>query len=345
MTYEQISSMLGCKYYKQKEDGSFDILRVVNLKGTDTCICLINNKDEVLMKPNEILSQYVKLTPDGVISFAIVSTQVSPKDERYTEDVLVTASTAYTLDSNQGVPDIICRQNVVDIFYAMYSGKEDTDMVGTCLTRNEIPANMPIEMITHFDKLDYIVTYNTYITDTVYDFIKFMKGKRLRRFDTVLENCMAQYMKSKGVPDMGQSSIKGHCRDLETLLRNNNFAYDMDQIYSITPIKLSVPDNLVTNTFADGSEYKSLNSDLVNIFSKVFKMKISKTIVLKYEHDIDLSEFGENEIFLIRDNSDSVYVVRYTTEGKYIESELEIATIQEAMDNIRIVNKYGSKKR
>ena len=25
MTYEQISSMLGCKYYKQKEDGSFDL--------------------------------------------------------------------------------------------------------------------------------------------------------------------------------------------------------------------------------------------------------------------------------------------------------------------------------
>ena len=344
MTYEQLSSMMGCKYYKQKEDGEYEILRVINIKGTDTCVCLIDDKEEKLINPADILSVYTKLIPDGIISFAIVSTRVNPTDARYTDDVIVTVTTSNSIETKQNVPDIICRQNIVDIFYAMYSGKEDTEVVGTCLTRNEIPSNLPIEMITHFDKMEYIVTYNTYITDTVFDFLKFMKGKRLRRFDTVLSNGLEAYMKKKGIPDMGQSSVKGHCRDLETLLRNNNFEYDMDQVYSITPIKLDVSENLITNKFANGDEYQSLNSELVNIFSKVFKMKISKTIVLKYWHDIDLSEFHENEVFLVRDITNSVYVVRYTTEGKYIESELEIAAVQQAMENIRIVNKYGSKK-
>ena len=73
-------------------------------------------------------------------------------------------------------------------------------------------------------------------------------------------------------------------------------------------------------------------------------MKISKTIVVKYDHDIDLSEFGENTIFLVRDNKDDVYVVRYTTTGEYMESELDMQAVASAMEHIKIVNKYKAKK-
>ena len=94
----------------------------------------------------------------------------------------------------------------------------------------------------------------------------------------------------------------------------------------------------------DSTEYDALNSDAINIFSKVFKMQISKTIVIKYDHNIDLSEFNEGEIFLVRDTNDDLYVVRYVLEGEYLETELEAKAVEDAMNNIRIVNKYGSKK-
>ena len=344
MTYQQMSTMLGCKYYKQREDKSYEILRVINLKGSTDCVCMIDNKDEKIMKPEEILSNYTKLIPDGIITFAIVSTRVKPEDERYTDDVIVTATTAASLKDPNPIPDLICRQNIVDIFYAMYTGKEDTEMVGTCMTRAEIPENLPIQMILQCDKTDYIVTYNTYISDTVFTFLNFMKGKRLRKFDAVLESGLKAHMKAKGVPDINQLSVKGHCRTLEALLRNNNFPYDFDQIYSITPLKFDLKEYIEKHQFIDGTEYDALNSDAINIFSKVFKMQISKTIVIKYDHNIDLSEFNEGEIFLIRDNTDDLYVVRYVLEGEYLETELENQAVEEAMNNIKIVNKYGSKK-
>ena len=191
MDYKEISTMLGCKYYKQKEDKSFEILRVINIKGSDTCVCLIDGKDEKLLKPEFILANYTKLIPDGIITFAIVSTRVNPNDERYTDDVIITANTALGLKADIG-PELICRQNVVDIFYAMYTGKEDTEIVGTCFLRSELPQNLPMEMLTQCDKIDYIVTYNTYVSDTVFDFLNYMKGKRLRKFDTVLDGVIAE---------------------------------------------------------------------------------------------------------------------------------------------------------
>lgn len=344
MTYQQISSMLGCKYYKQREDKSYEILRVINLKGDDKCLCLIDDKDEQILYPEEILSNYTKLIPDGIITFAIVSTRVNPKDERYTDDVIVTATAAISLKDPNPIPDLICRQNIVDIFYAMYTGKDDTDMVGTCITRAEIPDSLPIQLLTQCDKVDYIVTYNTYISDTVFTFLNYMKGKRLRKFDAVLESGLKAYMKAKGIPDINQLSVKGHCRTLEALLRNNNFPYDFDRIYSITPLKFDLKEYIVKHQFVDGTKYDALNNDAINIFSKVFKMQISKTIVIKYDHNIDLSEFGENEIFLVRDNTDDLYVVRYVLDGEYLETELEAKAVEDAMNSIKIVNKYGSKK-
>ena len=343
MTHSEVMSMLGAKYYRQLTEDEYEILRVVNIKGTNECICLINNKEQVSKSPEDILGHYTKLIPDGIISFAIVSTRINQAEDRFTDDVLVMARTLANLENNVKAPDLICRQNIVDIFHSMMIG-EDTDYVGTSLLRTEVPANMSMDLFTACDKIDYIVTYNTYITDTPDTFINYMKGKRLSRFDTILDSCMKEYLKAKSIPDTGQLSVKGHCRTLDVLLKNNNFAYDLDTLYSITPIKESMEDNLVTEHFEDGLEYKALNSNLTNIFSNVFKMKISKTIVVKYDHDIDLSEFAENTIFLVRDNKDDIYVVRYTTAGEYMESELDMQAVASAMEHIKIVNKYKAKK-
>ena len=132
---------------------------------------------------------------------------------------------------------------------------------------------------------------------------------------------------------------------METLIKSNNLLYDYDSLYNITPIKDNLEENLEKKEFSNGLEYMSLNPKFTNIFSNIFKMKILKTIVLKYEHDIDLSEFGNDTVFLIRDNTSSLYVVRYTTEGMYLLSELEMEAVSKAFEHIDVVNKYGKKSK
>ena len=343
MTHEEIMSMMGLKYYRNIDENNFEIIRIINIKGTDECICLCDNGEKVSKTPNEILSNYTKLIPDGIITFACVETLITPESAKNVDDVLVMVRTYNNIENDDPYPDLICRQNIVDLFYELSHNGESTDIVGTSICRSQIPSNMPMDLFIRCDKVNYIVTYNTYISDTPLTFIEFMKGKRLKRFDSLLEENLSKYLKTNKLPDMGQKSVKGYCRSLEILLKSNNFLYDYDSLYNITPIKDNLEDNLVKNEFSNGLEYMSLNSKFTNIFSNIFKMKILKTIVLKYEHDIDLSEFNDNTIFLVRDNTSTLYVVRYTTEGNYLESELEIEAMNQAFEHIDLINKYGKK--
>ena len=346
MTHQEVMTMLGCKYYRQLSEDKFEILRVTNIKGTNDCTCLIDNERVEIKTPQDILSHYTKLIPDGTISFAIVSTQFDDKKDLYCDDVMVLAwNNNIHIHEESPDPDVICRQNIIDIFYAMLNGEEDKSIVGLSMTKKELPNNLSMKDLTQCDKINYIVTYNTYLQDTPTTFIEYMKGKRLQRFNDVLENGVKEYLKSQNIVDMGQKIIKGHCRDLENLLKNNNFYYDFDQIFGISPIKDNIEENLESNNFADGTKYYSLNSKLTNIFSNVFKINISKTIVVEYDHDIDLTEFDPNTIFLVRDNTDKVYVVRYMLNGEYLESELELEAISQAFDHIRTVNKYSKIKK
>ena len=344
MTHEEVMSMMGVKFYRSIDEDNFEILRVINIKGSNECICLMNG-EKISKTPEEILSNYVKLIPDGIITFAAIETKINQNSDKNVDDVIVMVRTMDNIENDIQYPDLICRQNIVDIFYELSHNGDETDFVGTSICRSQVPHNMPMELFTRCDKVNYIVTYNTYISDTPLTFIEFMKGKRLNKFDTLLENNLGEYLKSNKLPDIGQKSVKGYCRNLETLLKNNNFCYDYDSLYNITPIKDNLEDNLEKNEFSNGMEYMSLNSKFTNIFSNIFKMKILKTIVVKYDHDIDLSEFDENTIFLIRDNTSSLYVVRYTIEGKYLESELEIDMISQAFEHINLINKYGKKSK
>lgn len=352
MTHDQALTLLGAKYYRaNKETGEIEIIRVVGVKSNNECKCIQEGKEDVFIPAEDILAHYTKLINDGVIVFAIVETISNEQTGAMTPDVVVIGYTKKRFDAGEE-PDVICRQNIIDIFQAIYAAsynkKEDRDreIVGTCVTKASIPRNMNMEMLTQCDKVTFSVVYNTYLQDNIDTFIDILKGKRLKKIDEVLEKCMLEYMNYNKIPDLGQKQINGHCRDLETLLKNNNFGYDWDSIFGITPVKFAIDDNvLVHNSFEDGTEYHSFNSEAINIFSKIFQLKINKTIVVEYDHDIDLSEFEEGTYFLVRDLNKKLFVVRYTSAGQYIESELVMDDVRKAMENIAIVNKYkkGSK--
>lgn len=349
MKKEQIDTLLGAKMYCI-DRGEIEVIRITNIiKG----ICTIKNlkTGEInKLEPDYILRNYTKLINDGVIVFAIVETCSDHEKGIMVPDVVIMGYTAEGFKNNR--PDVICRQNIIDIFQNIYNASykkndpNDKTIVGTSLTRNCVPQGMNMEMLAQCDKITYIATYNTYLTDSV-DFIidEVMSAKKRRKFDEVLENCLSEYLKATKIPDIGQKHVKGHCRDLKTLIHNNNFGYDFDSIFGITPVKFPFDEKVLQDAqFKNGLEYKTLTNDFRNIFSNIFKTKINTSVVVKYDHDIDLSEIPEGGYFLIRDSLGDVYVIRYTTNGEFLESELQIDAMQNAVEMIDIFNKYGTKR-
>ena len=60
-----------------------------------------------------------------------------------------------------------------------------------------------------------------------------------------------------------------------------------------------------------------------NYFSYVFKVNMNSTMIIKYDYDIDLADFNHTNYILVRDNTQSLYIVVYTVDGEYIEKDLE----------------------
>jgi hypothetical protein len=340
--------LLGAKFYN-KADNEFKIYRVMNVDGDGICSCKVNNdKEYIKISADDLVSNYIKLIPDGVITFFVVSTMISkasnvtstPKEEKWLDDVMITYRTSANIDSGTRVPDIIARQNAKDFQFNIITQENNHEFVGFCATMGDIPENLPIDMLLECDTIKTAVNINTYINDNESTIMEVL-GRKSRRFDTVFASGITAYLESKHIMDIGQKSIKGHCRTLKKFLSENNFWYSLDEIYNIIPIKKSIDEITMKMPNKLGEEFISLTSEAINTFSNIFRVNISKTIVVRYDHDIDLEELPKDGYFLFRDSNGDLYVVRFVENGKFLESDLELEAYTKAMEEINLHNKYG----
>ena len=347
MDYTKAITMLGMKFYDPK-DLEFVIYRIMNVDGMGVCTCRGTDNSEKKISGDDIAKKYTRLTPDGVLTFFNVSVQMSEtanvskdaKEDKWMDDVIITYRTAENIRNNFRAPDMVCRQNATDLQYCLLTNSNSSDFVGFCLTRNDVPGNMPMEMLTECDEVKYAINVNTYINDNE-DTILGVLGRKSKKFDQTLELAMKEFMESKGMIDTNQKSIRGHCRSLHVLLANNDFWYNLDQLNGVVRMKGRFEDYAEVRKNPEGKEFFALTSDGTNLFSNLFGKHISRTIIVKYDHDIDLGELPINEYFLFRDCVGDLYVVRFVLVGEFIQAELESEARAKAYEEIDIHNKYG----
>ena len=87
-----------------------------------------------------------------------------------------------------------------------------------------------------------------------------------------------------------------------------------------------------------------LKDDMRYWLSSIYKINIKEVDILEFDHDIDLAQFKYSRYFIFRDNTKKMYLAIYTIEGEYLESDLEIKSIE--MDfstkfKINFYNKYN----
>lgn len=347
MEYNKAITMLGMKFYDPKEL-DFVIYRIMNVDGMGVCTCRGTDNSEKKIPAEDIASKYTRLTPDGIITFFNVSVQMSENtavknkatEDKWMDDVIITYRTAENIRNNVKAPDMVCRQNATDLQYCMLTNSNSSDFVGFCLTRADIPGNMSMEVLTECDEVKYAINVNTYINDSEYTIMNVL-GRKSRKFDQTLEACMIEYLQSKSMIDTQQKTIRGHCRSLAILMENNDFWYNLDQMNGVIRMKGRFEDYTEIRTNYEDKEFFALNSDSINLFSNLFGKHISRTVVIRYDHDIDLEEIPHGEYFLFRDIVGDLYVVRFTPNGEYLQAELESEMRAKAYEEINIHNKYG----
>ena len=347
MEYTKAITMLGMKFYDPKEL-DFVIYRIMNVDGMGVCTCRGTDNSEKKIPAEDIATKYTRLTPDGIITFFNVSVQMSENtavrkdstEERWMDDVIITYRTADNIRNNVKAPDIVCRQNATDLQYCLLTNSNSSDFVGFCLTRSDIPANTSMEVLTECDEVKYAINVNTYINDNE-DTVMTVLGRKSKKFDQTLESCMIEYLESKSMIDTQQKTIRGHCRSLRILMENNDFWYNLDQINGVVRMKGRFEDYADVRKNSEGQEFFALNSDGSNLFSNLFGKHISRTVIVRYDHDVDLDELPKGEYFLFRDNLGDLYVCRFTLNGEFIQAELESEARAKAFEEINIHNKYG----
>ena len=291
------------------------------------------------MDPNDIVKNYTKLICDGLITFNIVKLFTDSEKKNIANDVIVCLYKTSTMEDNIQEPDVVCRQNISDLYYNYQRTNVDKEMVGMCMTKATCPANLDYMIMTACDDIEYSIGVNIYIEDNIYTILSMIPQGKINR---VLEGCLKQHLSRYNIFDNGTiESHDGYCRRIVQLLKENNFQYDFDTVFNITGLNVDIKEHLISKKSASGEEIIGLKNDIINQLNNLFKINIADTIVIEYDHDIDLSEFEGVKYFLIRDinniSDNKLYIVNYVEDGEYRKIDLEDIAEEQARMRIPLL--------
>ena len=329
-----MNKYLGYKFYKENEDGSFDIIRIVKLYEFNDKV-LIRNEETGKEKAVTFasLKSYTPLKPTGMITFSEVKIYDNNDKRLFSKDVIVCLYRMIDIQLDQNIPPYaICRQNINDIFYNLLADKEQHDIVGLSITRDNCPTNFDYRMMAACDEIVNYQMVNIYLDDTLDDILYCIN---IDIYDNVLYDNFASHMKhknimwSKEVDEKSENKVmsdNGWCRNLKTLLLDNNFITDLNTMRNITALDFDLSEDILSkeeNTDEGTFERSYLSDECMRYMSYVFKVNMNSTLVVKYDYDVDIADFNHGNYTLVMDNTNTLYIIVYTVDGEYIEKDLE----------------------
>lgn len=348
---ENLQSMIGVKLFKELDD-SVEILRIVhvrkyaNPKDNPSEITVRNEGTGENKKVRvDSLKEYHPLEPDGLITFNIVG--VKDAKGEMSKDIVVTGSKILNVKIGDTMPYCICRQSITDIFYNLLCKSENDMMAGLAVNQDDCPANFDFRITLACSEISYTESINFYRTDTLEDILTMVNENK---FDEVLADLYKKHVYSVGNPSLlFKTSHKGWCKNLRTLLKENNFQNDLDEMLGITELGFDVSKHLIEKPIPGKEEYmyQIPSDELVGWLSSVFKLNITTARIIEFGPDINLAEFNNSTYLLLRDSENKLWLMVYTSNGEYLESDLEEENNKKDFsDEFRLAffNKYQESK-
>lgn len=310
------------KYYRFIENDELEELRIVRMQNEEICSAVYVKGPKAGTKSKEnikdIEENYTHLTPDGYLTFSIVKVGKL-------EDVMATVSTQRGIDAGEKLPFAICRQCANDLFAKQLNA--DTDCVGLSVSEASCPADIDFANFFACDNLIESEVIEYYIGDLIKDIIPILKYRK-KYDETLLDlfntHCMYLANNNKFIANTykQREEVDGYCKTLDTLLSLNNFEYDICTAFGI------IPTDFEPKHFESGV----LSQEAMDTLSKILAVQMYKSLVLKYDRDIDLTKIQRNYT-LVADCNNTIYVVAYTTSGKY-----HVSLEDESEENVEKLN-------
>jgi hypothetical protein len=337
---------IGYKFFKENEDHSFDIVRVLRATSDNKVILVHDNSTHPTTEDYTYLKEYTPLDPYGVMSFNIVGIYSSyDKPDRTTgrelcKDVVIMVYSKLDITLGLNLPRIICRQSVNDFFAdLLYQDPSKNHMAGICCSSKTCPENFNMMQLAACDELIKANTVNFYKDDNIDTILSCVSD--LDAMDNVLLKLFNAHARASANPNVkGMKNHLGWCRTVKDLLENNNFMADFNEMMDITGVDFDLSNYLdKSDTGVDKLAYPALL-----FLNSVHRVNAVDSRVIKFDYSIDMGKFANDNYVFWRDNTDTIYLIVYLTQGKFLEDELNEKINQLSItDKLQLsyYNKYG----
>lgn len=345
-TKNELKRYVGYKFFREEDDNTkFELLRIIGLKEFNDKIIVQNEEtgSTFTLTYQTLKKDYIPLEPMGFITINAVwmGTDITSRSK----DVVVMVHDMFRYTKlNDRIPSIICRQSINDFFYDTIRSDLDQEVVGVCVTRESCPANIQFPQLLGCNGVIETHFVNYYRDDTL-DSI--MECVDTNFFDPIMEENFMAHMKNFGLETFVSDKMRHHngwCRTLKTLLHENAFITDFDEIRGIQALDFNLADHIIISE----RDAPGHLDDIVRVFmSKTYRIMIKDTFVIPFDYDIDMAKFNNESYIFFRDIMDTTYLVVYTLAGEFLEDELEKEAEKLSIsDEIRIAfyNKYRGYK-
>ena len=316
---KKFKKYLGYKMYKELEDGSFNLIRIIRIKSSGIYIMNEDTKEEKKVSIDN-LKGYTPLEPYGVISFSIIALNVPKEDDKSStdtmNDVAIMLYKKLDLELGNYEPYAICRQSVNDLFADLGTDTGNSNQFGVCISRENCPGQVNFSILAACDEVIRSDVVNYYRDDNIDTIIKCIDTKI---FDKVLQELHDKYCMANSPISLPSKYFRGWCTSVKMLLETNNFMADFNCLCNVTGIEFTLKDYMEEQS----PLIYSLTKESILFFDLLYKINIKETRVIEYNYGIDLSEFNDKNYILIRDNTNALYLMVYTVDAEFFEDELE----------------------
>ena len=130
-------------------------------------------------------------------------------------------------------------------------------------------------------------------------------GNKAKIYNTTLE-CIYN--------EKAANNIKGYCRSLKELCKDNHFIEAYRSLFNITTIDWSIV--LGKQSFNEDGDI-ILNSKQIKAIEDMIRKYITDVKVIEYGYDVDISKIVSYAHIIVSDVNEKIYLIAYRVIGDY----------------------------
>lgn len=224
------------------------------------------------MSIDELKKNYTRLIPDGFFTISNIDYPINYNKDRGF-DVLCTLN-----KGKNTVPDVICRQDIIDVF--RFSNDSKYVPIGVSVPRKACPSNMDYQTFMYAENINDFRAVAFYIGDSIDSILKY--ASPINRYNATMKKLHKKYKDSKMV---------GCNTTVRDLMVKTGFHQDLFEVMGITPYPFAIDLSRATMTERE----EMLLNKIIGVGDK---SHIANVVYAPYDKTVDIDKIDSKHIFI-----------------------------------------------